>query len=194
MEDVLSTHLSEMEVDVGDVPAITIYRSGEESRPSRNSETSSTQSNALKTNSSLQSNTASRSSQAEEASSVTELLQAALPDKLGEFDFNYKSSHTSTTSVSMLSAKVMRFKVEKPWIPQQDDELSLNIDDIVHVYQVFNDCWCEGFVDGAEDQLGMFPRDCLSEHPLSLWDLANKSDEKITQTDSTEDPGIREVE
>ncbi|KAJ3295944.1 hypothetical protein HDU79_007910 [Rhizoclosmatium sp. JEL0117] len=83
------------------------------------------------------------------------------------------SKRSSCTSVSILSSQVMRYRVERPWIPQQKDELALKVGDIVHVYQVFNDCWCEGFVDDdVEEKEGMFPRECLGEHPLSLWDLA----------------------
>ncbi|KAJ3069184.1 hypothetical protein HDU98_007741 [Podochytrium sp. JEL0797] len=122
--------------------------------------------------------------------SLNDLLRTVLPNKLGES--NYRSTHTSTTSVSMLSAKVNRFTVEKPWVPQQDDELPLAVGDIVHVYQVFNDCWCEGFVDGNEDAFGMFPRDCLGEFPLSLWDLAQSESANLDEGSFLNDPGVRE--
>ncbi|KAJ3029565.1 UNVERIFIED_CONTAM: hypothetical protein HDU68_011779 [Siphonaria sp. JEL0065] len=145
-----------------------------------------------------QSSSINESVSEEAGASLTDLLQAALPDKLGESYYTFKSANTSTTSVSMLSAKIMRFKVEKPWIPQQPDELLLNVDDIVHVYQTYNDCWCEGFVEGAENQFGMFPRDCLGEHPLSLWDLAQNSrsgstDDPVQHSASMDDPGMRET-
>ncbi|KAJ3346704.1 hypothetical protein HDU83_002789 [Entophlyctis luteolus] len=82
------------------------------------------------------------------------------------------SSQTSRTSVSVVSAKVQHYRVEKDWVPQQSDELELKEGDIVHVYQMYNDSWCEGFVERAGgDMDGFFPQECLSVEPLSLWEL-----------------------
>ncbi|KAJ3209094.1 hypothetical protein HDU82_001396 [Entophlyctis luteolus] len=90
--------------------------------------------------------------------------------KLGEEQGS--SSQTSRTSVSMVSAKVQHYRVEKAWVPQQSDELELKEGDIVHVYQMYNDSWCEGFVARASGDVdGFFPHECLSGEPLSLWEL-----------------------
>ncbi|KAJ3099119.1 hypothetical protein HK100_004950 [Physocladia obscura] len=82
-------------------------------------------------------------------------------------------ARTSRTSVSDTnSSVVLRYKVEKPWTPQKPDELVLRVGDVAHVVRVFNDAWCEGFIETFDgDVEGFFPRDCLCELPLSLWEL-----------------------
>ncbi|KAJ3029564.1 UNVERIFIED_CONTAM: hypothetical protein HDU68_011778 [Siphonaria sp. JEL0065] len=90
----------------------------------------------------------------------------------------FESANSSMTSVSVSSSKVMKYKVVEPWIPQRFDELDLHVGEIVHVYQTYKDGWCEGCVDGAEDEEGMFPRVCLGEFALSIGDLDTTEDGK----------------
>ncbi|KAI8613908.1 hypothetical protein BC830DRAFT_1129961 [Chytriomyces sp. MP71] len=75
------------------------------------------------------------------------------------------------------------FEVKHPWTPLNADELKLNEGDIVHVYQIFGDDWCVGFVMGREEVEGTFPRDCLSDAPLDVAmeeeDLEDKKEEKV---------------
>ncbi|KAI9343134.1 hypothetical protein BDR26DRAFT_249535 [Obelidium mucronatum] len=90
---------------------------------------------------------------------------------LGASQGIFESANSSMTSVSVSSSKVLRYKVVEPWIPQRFDELDLHVGEIVHVYQTYKDGWCEGCVDGSEDEEGMFPRVCLGEFALSIGDL-----------------------
>ncbi|KAJ3011936.1 UNVERIFIED_CONTAM: hypothetical protein HDU68_001452 [Siphonaria sp. JEL0065] len=90
----------------------------------------------------------------------------------------FESANSSMTSVSVSSSKVMKYKVVEPWIPQRFDELDLHVGEIVHVYQTYKDGWCEGCVDKAEDEEGMFPRVCLGEFALSIGDLDTIDDGK----------------
>ncbi|KAI8611419.1 hypothetical protein BC830DRAFT_1171903 [Chytriomyces sp. MP71] len=53
----------------------------------------------------------------------------------GESEAYLGSTNTSTTSVSVASSRVIRFKVIEPWVPQRFDELDLHVGEIVLVYQ-----------------------------------------------------------
>ncbi|KAJ3080586.1 hypothetical protein HDU99_007980 [Rhizoclosmatium hyalinum] len=108
-------------------------------------------------------------------------------------DPEYASANSSMTSVSVSSQKVLRFKVVEPWVPQRFDELDLHVGEIVHVYQTYKDGWCEGCVEGADEEEGMFPRVCLAEFALSIGDLnkatgttnsSNKNPSQISATSS----------
>ncbi|KAI8831292.1 hypothetical protein BJ741DRAFT_617206 [Chytriomyces cf. hyalinus JEL632] len=85
------------------------------------------------------------------------------------------SFNSSTTSVSVASSKVMHYKVTEPWIPQRFDELELHVGEIVVVYQSYKDGWCEGCVEGSEEEEGMFPRVCLGQYAISISDLRSIS-------------------
>ncbi|KAJ3099120.1 hypothetical protein HK100_004951 [Physocladia obscura] len=99
------------------------------------------------------------------------------------------STNSSMTSVSVMSARIMTYRVVEPWEPQRFDELDLHVGEIVHVYQIYKDGWCEGFVDGAEEDEGAFPRICLSEFTLSIGELdtAGNNSEKIGESEKLSD-------
>ncbi|KAJ3385567.1 hypothetical protein HDU84_002163, partial [Entophlyctis sp. JEL0112] len=87
-----------------------------------------------------------------------------------------RSTSTSLTSVSGSSGKIMRYRVVESWTPQRFDELSLHVGDIANVYQFFEDGWCEGFIDGCEED-GMFPRICLDDFAISITELNQEATE-----------------
>ncbi|KAJ3258309.1 hypothetical protein HDU77_002371 [Chytriomyces hyalinus] len=101
--------------------------------------------------------------------------------RLGSANLNVSTSqgfvgsfNSSTTSVSVASSKVMHYKVTEPWIPQRFDELELHVGEIVVVYQSYKDGWCEGCVEGSEEE-GVFPRVCLGQYAISISDLRSIS-------------------
>ncbi|KAJ3235727.1 hypothetical protein HDU81_000208 [Chytriomyces hyalinus] len=124
--------------------------------------------------------------------------------RLGSANLNVSTSqgfvgsfNSSTTSVSVASSKVMHYKVTEPWIPQRFDELELHVGEIVVVYQSYKDGWCEGCVEGSEEEEGMFPRVCLGQYAISISDLRTISPPgpsalKNGQVSSTSSPRTQE--
>ncbi|KAJ3246208.1 hypothetical protein HDU78_007658 [Chytriomyces hyalinus] len=80
------------------------------------------------------------------------------------------SASSSLSSVSTIESDIEvehRFEVIEPWMPQRYDELELLVGDTVVVYQMFEDGWCDGKLEGS-DETGAFPAACLQMDDWSV--------------------------
>ncbi|KAI8907735.1 hypothetical protein DFJ77DRAFT_543503 [Powellomyces hirtus] len=90
------------------------------------------------------------------------------------------SSPSSQTSLPEYAYTILH-----GWVPQRSDELLLESNDQVAVYQVFEDGWCEGMSERS-GLVGMFPLACLKDPRGSQQIMdAQKAAEKNNQRRAT---------
>ncbi|KAI9340478.1 hypothetical protein BDR26DRAFT_1007423 [Obelidium mucronatum] len=86
-----------------------------------------------------------------------------------------ESMVSNASSISSIESDDMemetKYEVVEHWMPQRFDELELIPGDVVIVYQIFEDGWCDGKIEGTEDT-GAFPFACLKGSSWSLGNIA----------------------
>ncbi|KAJ3245127.1 hypothetical protein HDU78_009854 [Chytriomyces hyalinus] len=95
------------------------------------------------------------------------------------------SASSSLSSVSTIESDTEvehRFEVIEPWMPQRYDELELLVGDTVIVYQMFEDGWCDGKLEGS-DESGAFPAACLQ---MDDWSVHAEPSIAPSPTDANE--------
>ncbi|KAJ3414742.1 hypothetical protein HDV05_006081 [Chytridiales sp. JEL 0842] len=80
------------------------------------------------------------------------------------------SSLSSVSTVSSDGGAVARYEVLEPWLPQRFDEVALRPGDIVIVSKVYEDGWCDGKVEGTDEE-GVFPMACLKGRAWSFFGM-----------------------
>ncbi|KAJ3093596.1 hypothetical protein HDU96_002156 [Phlyctochytrium bullatum] len=104
-------------------------------------------------------------------------------------DANDKQPHTdgaaldsASSSMSSLSTDQsddgdgyeFRYEVTVPWIPQRFDELALAPGEMVVVYKVYEDGWCDGRVLSTGEE-GVFPMACLRGRAWSFFGIIDNN-------------------
>ncbi|KAJ3242438.1 hypothetical protein HDU81_003144 [Chytriomyces hyalinus] len=97
---------------------------------------------------------------------VNKVLES-MGNSLSKATDSASSSLSSVSTVESDTEVEHRFEVIEPWMPQRYDELELLVGDIVIVYQMFEDGWCDGKLEGS-DETGAFPAACLQMDDWSV--------------------------